>query len=98
MKNLQKIGGIAALIHAATYVVGVALMFTLLAPGYAEEIEPIQKVAFFADNQAITYIGNLFSYVVAGVFLGVLALALYERLKAGSPAITPSALRATPRV
>jgi hypothetical protein len=28
---------------------------------------------------------NLFVYVVAGVFLVVLALAVYERLKAGSP-------------
>ncbi len=91
MKNLQKMGGIAALIEAATYVVGAALMFTLLASGFAEDVEPVQKVAFFADNQAITYIWNLFSYMVAGVFLVVLVLALYERLKTGSPAMVQSA-------
>ncbi len=89
--NLQKMGGVAALIQAATYVVSVALMFTLLAPGFAEDVEPIQKVAFLADNQAITYIWNLFIYVVAGVCLVVLALALYERLKAGSPAMVQTA-------
>ncbi len=90
MKNLQKMGGIAALIHAATYVVGFVLFSTLLA-GFAEDVEPIQKVAFLADNQAITYIWTLFIYVVAGVFLVILALALYERLKAGSPAMVQTA-------
>lgn len=82
MKNLQKLGGIAALIQAATYVVGVVLMFTL--SGFAEDVEPIQRVPFLAHNQAITYMANLFIYVVAGIFLVVLALALYERLKAAS--------------
>jgi len=33
------------------------------------------------------YILNLFTYIVFGVFLVVLALALYDRLKAGSPAL-----------
>jgi hypothetical protein len=83
IRTLQKMGGIAALIQAATCVVGVALMFTL--PGFAEDVEPIQRVAFLADNEAIMYMANLFVYVVAGVFLVVLALAVYERLKAGSP-------------
>jgi hypothetical protein len=87
--HLQKMGGIAALIQAATYVVGIVLMLTL--PGSMEDIEPIQKVAFLADHQAITYIANLFIYVVAGVFLVVLSLALYERLKAGSPAVVRTA-------
>ena len=91
MKNLQKMGGIAALVHAATYVVGVGLFLTVQAPVFAEDVEPIQKVASLADNQAITYIGNLFQYVVAGVFLVVMALALYERLKAGSPAMVQTA-------
>ena len=79
MMTLQKMGGIAALIQAATYVVGVVLMFTL--SGFAENVAPIQRVPILAHNQAITYIANLFIYVVAGIFLVVLALALYERLK-----------------
>jgi hypothetical protein len=87
--TLQKMGGIAALIQAATYVVGVALMFTL--PGFAEDVEPIQRVAFLADNRAIPYLANLFIYVVAGIFLAVLALAVYERLEAGSRALLQTA-------
>ncbi len=91
MKTLQKMGGIAALIHAATYFVGIALYFTLLAPNFAEDVAPVQKVALLADNQAITYIWNLIVYVVAGALLVVLVLALYERLKARSPAMVQTA-------
>ncbi len=89
MNDFQKIGGVAALIEAAAYVVGFGLYFILLdSSGY---VGPVQKVAFLVDNQAIMHIGNLFIYVVFSVFLVVLALALYERLKAGSPAMMQTA-------
>ncbi len=39
------------------------------------------------DHLAFLYIMHLIIYVVWGLFMVVLALALYERLKAGSPAI-----------
>ena len=87
--NLQKIGGVAALIEATAYMVGFGLYLTLLdSSGY---VGPVRKVAFLVDNQAIIYIGNLLIYVIFGVFLVVLALALYERLKAGSRALVQTA-------
>ena len=85
MNDLQKMGGFAALIEAATYVVGLGLALTLLAP--VLDADPDRYVAFLADNQAIMYVWHLIIYVVNGVFLVVLVLALYERLKAGSPAM-----------
>ena len=91
MNDLQKMGGVAALIEAATFVVGLALFVTLLAPYQIGDLDPGQKVAFLADNQAIMYIWNLIIYIVFGIFLVVLALALYERLKAGSPAMVQTA-------
>ena len=91
MNNLQKMGGVAALIDAATYVVGIGLFSTILAPYVTGDLDPGQTVAFLADNQAIMYIWILIIYVVNGVFLVVLALALYERLKAGSPAMVQTA-------
>ena len=91
MSSLQKMGGVAALIEAATYVVGLVLFATVLAPYTIGDPDPVESVAFLADNQTIMYIWNLIIYVVNSVFLVVLALALYERLKAGSSAIVQTA-------
>lgn len=91
MNDLQKMGGVAALIEAATFVVGFGLLVTVLAPTVAVDVDPGQSVAFLADNQAIMYVWNLIIYVVFGVFLVVLAQALYERLKAVSPAMVQTA-------
>ncbi|MFO7537525.1 MAG: hypothetical protein R6X32_05640 [Chloroflexota bacterium] len=89
MNNLQKLGGVAALITAATFIAGFGLLFTLLVPAgyFAAEVDPLQNVAFLADNQAIMYIWYLIIYVIFGLFLVVLSLALHERLQAGSPAL-----------
>jgi hypothetical protein len=85
--NLYKMGGIAALIAAATFVVGMVLAFTALAPYAAGELDPVQSAAFLADHQAVTYVWYLVIYVIFGAVLVVLALALHKRLKAGSPAL-----------
>jgi hypothetical protein len=87
MNNFQKVGGVSALIGAATWVFGMALLFTVLAPFGTGDVDP----GFLADNQAIIYIWNITIYLVFGVFLVVLLLALYERLKAGSPAMVQTA-------
>lgn len=87
MKNLQKIGGIAALIGAATNLFALVTLLTLLAPkGYGSD-DPGQAVAFLADNQAFMRVWYVIVYLVLGVSLIFLSLALYERLKAGSPAL-----------
>lgn len=85
MKNLQKMGGVAALYAAAAYLVGFVLWGVVL--GYSSDLEPAQKVASFVENQGLWYFLNLVVYVVWGFFMIVLALALHERLKAKSPAI-----------
>jgi Domain of unknown function (DUF4386) len=87
MKNLLKVGGIAALIGAATNLFALVTFMTLLAPtGYASD-DPNQVVAFLADHQAILRGWYVIIYLVLGVSLIFLSLALYERLKAGSPAL-----------
>jgi hypothetical protein len=63
------------------------LVFFLLVVDYPSVVDPVEKVALLVDDQAIIYIMYLLLYVGSGIFLVVLALALYERLKAGSPAI-----------
>ena len=89
MKNLQKMGGIAALYAGAAYVVGFVLWGGVL--GYSSDLAPAQKVASFVENQGLWYMLNLIVYVIWGFFLVVLALALNERLKTGSPAIMQTA-------
>jgi len=85
MKNLQKMGGIAALYAGAAYIVGmVGFLFVVDVSGVAD---PVEQVALMAENQAFLYIMHLIIYVVWGVFMIVLALALYKRLKAGSAAL-----------
>ena len=90
MKNLQKMGGVAALYAAAAYLVGFVLWGVVL--GYSSDLEPAQKVASFVENQGLWYFLNLVVYVVWGFFMIVLALALHERLKAKSPAIMQIAI------
>ena len=91
MKDSQKMGGVAALIEAATFVVGFALAATLLATYTTGNPDAGESVAFLADNQTIMYVWTVIIYVVFGVFLVVLSLALHERLKAGSPATARTA-------
>lgn len=86
MKNLQKMGGIAALIGAATNLFALVMLITL-APSGLDSDDPGQAVAFFADNQAFMRVLNIVMYLVFGVSLILLSLALYERLKAGSPVL-----------
>ena len=89
MKALHKFGGIAALYLAAGYIMGMIGFLGVV--DVASVAEPVQQVALMADNLAFLYILHLLTYVVWGIFMVVLALALYERLKAGSPAIVQTA-------
>ncbi len=89
MKTLQKFGGFAALYLAAAYLVGMIGFLTVV--NVSGVADPVQQVALMAHNLAFLYVMYLIVYVVWGIFMVVLALALYERLKAGSPAIVQTA-------
>ena len=86
MKTLQKIGGIAALIGAATNLLAIVMYITLGPKGLGSG-NPGHIVAFLATNQASLRGWYLIIYLVFGVSLIFLPMALYERLKAGSPAL-----------
>ena len=64
MKTLQKSGGIAALIGAATNLFAIVVFLTILAPtGYGSD-DPGQVVAFLADNQALMRVWYVIIYLV----------------------------------
>jgi hypothetical protein len=85
MKNLQKLGGFAALYEAAAYLLGFVLWIGVL--NYSGDLTPAEKVASFVNNQTLWYLLNLVVYIGAGFFIVVLAVSLYERLKTSASAI-----------
>ena len=85
MKTLQKFGGFAALYLAVAYLIGMVIFMVVL--DYLIITDPAQKVALLVEMQMVTISTNLLMYVFFGVFLIVLSLALYDRLKSGAPAI-----------
>jgi hypothetical protein len=89
MKTLQKFGGFAAFYMAAAYMTGMVIFLAVL--DYTSIIDPVQKAALLVEMQTVTFSTNLLMYVFFGVFLIVLSLALYDRLKTGAPAIMQTA-------
>ena len=85
MKSLQKFGGFAALYLAAAYLVGIVIFLVVL--NYPSITDPAQKVALNVDKQMIVFSTNLLMYVFFGFFLVALTLALFDRLKSGTPAL-----------
>ncbi len=93
MNNLQKYGGMSAMAAAATFVAGFWLYFTLLIPAQygSLKVAPVKHAAFLVEHRTTMYAWNLIIYVVFGILMVILALALYERLKTGAPALMRTA-------
>ena len=85
MKPLRKYGGLAALYLAVAYLIGMVIFLVVL--DYPSISDPAQKMALLVEMPAVTFVTNLLMYVFFGVGLIVLALALYQRLQAGAPAL-----------
>jgi hypothetical protein len=90
IKNLQKIGGIAALGHTSALVVGMVLSFTLMFP--LLDAAPDQALKFLASHQILVYLWNWIVDWGSAITLVVMLLALYEQLKSGAPALVQAAL------
>jgi hypothetical protein len=89
MKNLQKMGGIAALYEAVAYLMGMVVFIFMI--DLSSAVTPVEKVALLVNNQTILYTMHLLVYVLFSPFLVVLSLAIYERLKVHSPALMQTA-------
>ena len=70
---------------AAAHLIGIVIFLVIL--DYISITDPAQKVAMNIENQTVVFSTNLLMYVFFGFALIVLSLALYDRLKSGSPAI-----------
>ena len=82
----QKVGGLAALYLAAAYVV--AMPYFLAFVKYPSVEDPAEKVALLVDHHDSMRFMYLVTYVIFGIVLAVLALALHARLRDGAPTLT----------
>ena len=80
----QRAGGVAALYLAAAYLV--AMPYFLIVVDFQSLVGSAQKVTALVANQNSMYVMYLITYVVFGIVLAALVLALWKRL-AGSPSI-----------
>ena len=85
MIDLQKMGGISALYMVVSHAIGIVVFIVVL--DYPNISDAAEKVALIVDKQIVIYATNLLMYVIFGIFLIVLVVALYERMKAGTPAM-----------
>jgi hypothetical protein len=89
MKTLQKFGGFSALYMAIAHLIGIVIFLVVL--DYLSITDPAQKVALNVEKQTVIFSTNLLMYVFFGFALIVLALALYDRMKSGAPALIQAA-------
>ncbi len=80
----QRAGGVAALYLAAAYLV--AMPYFLIVVDFQSLVGSSQKVAALVAHQNSMYVMHLVTYVVLGIVLAALSLALWKRL-AGSSSI-----------
>lgn len=85
--SLQRMGGLAGIIAALTFLFGFALFVTTFEPLTTGELNTVETVEFLRDNQTIFTVWNLVIYVLFGVVQAVLTLALADRLKSIAPGI-----------
>lgn len=83
----ERVGGIAALVEAATFIVGIAMFATMLTDYTSGDPTPAESVAFVVDNQTPLYLWYLVTLIVFGIALVPLTLALYQRLKDRAPGL-----------
>lgn len=79
MRN-DRMGGIAALVAASTFVVGIVMFVTVMSDYATGDPDAAESVAFLADHQVAFLAWNAIIYIVFGVALVPLTFALHARL------------------
>lgn len=87
--SLTRAGGLAALLCAATYVAGFALLLTLLAPlGFGtQDIDPAAVAAFSHARPGVLIAWNTTIYIVNALALSVLVVALSAACAPRAPGV-----------
>ncbi len=87
LKRLQKIGGTCAIIEALIYIAAFIIYGgVLIYPN--KNASPVEELNFLSDNYLTLSVLNLVSYVLFGILLAVLVLAIHQRLRNYSPSFS----------
>ena len=89
--GLQRIGGIAGLLAAGTFVFGIAMFATSMADYTDPDATPADSVAFLVDHQGALLAWYLGIFVVFGAALVPLGLAVHDRLRGSAPILARTA-------
>jgi len=79
MNKLQKVAGVSAIFEALIYIV--AFVYFGAFEAYPSEGTASEKMAYLAENQFVFSMIYFLMYAVFGIFLAVLVVGLYEKLK-----------------
>ena len=85
----QRVGGWSALYLAAAFIA--AMPYYLVFVKIQGVADPVEKVALIVANHASLRVMSLISYVIFGIVLAILALALYARLRDRAPILAQAA-------
>lgn len=86
MTSINRAGGIAALLGAAIYVL--AFLFYGLFWDLPADADTARRLSYLAENRVALYCATLVSYVVFGLVLSVLVLAVHDRLEGSASALS----------
>ena len=89
--QLQRIGGAAALLAAATFAYGIAMFATMFADYTDPDATPAESVDFLVDHRGQLLAWYIGIFIVFGAALVPLALALRQRLVDRAPILTNTA-------
>ena len=89
--DLQNAGGISALVASATYLFAFVMLLTTLAPMNDSALSFEEYLNVLEENKPLVFIWHFSMYLINGVCLIILSLALYERIKSGAPVIIRTA-------
>ncbi len=86
--GMQKAGAVAALIASFSFLFGLALAATMLAPMVVPDLAFADYVALHQANGGLIYVWHLILYIIFGLSLVVMVTAFHDRLKESAPVLS----------
>ncbi len=90
--RLQRIGGVAALVAAATFAYGIAMFATMFADYTDPDATPAESVDFLVAHQGPLLAWYIGIFIVFGAALVPMGLALRQRLAGPAPLVSNAAM------